>query len=74
MTTKSIVLTAVAAAGMVANAEVWDIKFSLKTVDNNKKTSVKIVGAYLWKRWVMCWAHKPLSHPLRTRAQWSNSP
>ena len=46
MTTKSIVLTAVAAAGMVANAEVWDIKFSLKTVDNNKKTSVKIVGAY----------------------------
>ena len=46
MTTKSIVLTAVAAAGMVANAEVWDIKFSLKTVGNNKKTSVKIVGAY----------------------------
>ena len=46
MTTKSIVLTAVAAAGLVANAEVWDIKFSLKTVGNNKKTSVKIVGAY----------------------------
>ena len=46
MTAKSIFLTAAAAAGMVAVADVWDIKFTLKTVQNDKKVSVTLKGAW----------------------------
>lgn len=46
MTAKSIFLTAAAAAGMVAVADVWDIKFTLKTVQNDKKVSMTLKGAW----------------------------
>ena len=46
MTTKSVFMLAAATAGMVATAEVWDVKFTLKTVENGQRTSVTIKGAW----------------------------
>ena len=46
MTTKSMFMVAATAVGMVAVADVWDVKFTLKTVQNDKRTSVTIRGAW----------------------------